>query len=165
MPDCRARASPLDDAAKASEVFLRDDLERLFFQHQIGNDFAQPAVFILQRAHLRDFADFHAAELPLSLVEGVRADAVLVAELFGAGTRIVLFDDADDLRVAESGFTQVGLLREAFYASETALSAGGQISIILHCFAAHCAAEDTTRRKVVCSRIASRRTDGSRVSV
>jgi hypothetical protein len=114
--------SPPDDAEKASEVSLGDDFKCFFFRHEIGYDLTQPAIFILERPHLRDLAGFHAAELGLQLVERVRIDAVLPADIFGADAGIVLFDDANDLRITKPGASRSP--SGGFYASKTALSAG-----------------------------------------
>lgn len=52
-------------------------------QRLIGDDPLQPAVFILERTHLHDVDDLHAAEFGLPLVKGLRTHAVLPAQLFG----------------------------------------------------------------------------------
>lgn len=59
----------------------------------------------MQRSHLRDVAEFHAAELGLPLVKGVRTHAVFAAEVLGRYAGIVLFYDRNDLSVAESGLS------------------------------------------------------------
>jgi hypothetical protein len=60
-------------------------------QQLIGDDPLQSSIFVLEGAHFRDIADFHAAELGLPLVERRRADAVTSAELGGvrAGLRLL----------------------------------------------------------------------------
>jgi hypothetical protein len=68
--------APLDGAVQASEVSLGDDLEHVDMQHLIGDDPLQSSILVLERAHLRDVADFHAAELRLPFVKGRRADSI-----------------------------------------------------------------------------------------
>ena len=50
---------------KALEFSLSDDLEGIDVQGQIGNDPFEPAILILERAHLGDVTDLEAAVLRL----------------------------------------------------------------------------------------------------
>jgi hypothetical protein len=77
-------------------------------QHLIGDDPLQSTILVLERTHLRDIADFHAAELGLSLVTRRRANAVTSAELGGVRAGLRFLDDADDLGFRKPGLTHLG---------------------------------------------------------
>jgi hypothetical protein len=63
-----------------------------------------------EAGHLRDVADLHTAKLGFPSIKGRGADAVSPADLLGRFAGFVLFENADDLRFAESGFLHDGLL-------------------------------------------------------
>jgi hypothetical protein len=69
----------------------------------IGDDALEPAIIVLERFHLGDVADFHAAELRFPDIKRSRADAVAAAEILGRDAGLVLFEDGDDLRLGEPG--------------------------------------------------------------
>lgn len=95
---------------KALEFSLSDDLEGIDVERQVGDDPFEPAILILKRAYLRYVADFKAAIFGLPLVEGLRADTVLAAQLLGIRAGFGFFDDADDLRFGEARLSQGGFL-------------------------------------------------------
>jgi hypothetical protein len=70
----------------------------------------EPAILILERVHLGDVADLKATVLGLPFVEGLRADAMLAAQLFRIRAGFGFFDDADDLCFGEAGLSQGGFL-------------------------------------------------------
>ena len=65
---------------KALEFSLSDDLEGVDVQCQIGDDPFEPAILILERAHLGDVADLKAAVFGLPLVKRLRVDTMFAAQ-------------------------------------------------------------------------------------
>lgn len=88
----------------ALEVSRGDNLERINVQRLVRYDALQATILILERSHLRDVADFHAAEFGLPAIEGRRTDAVSAAKILGCDAGFVFFKDADDLRFGKPGF-------------------------------------------------------------
>ncbi len=69
----------------------------------VGSSALELAILVLKRFHLRDVADFHAAELRFPAVKRRRADPVAAAKILGREARVVLLEDGDDLRLGEPG--------------------------------------------------------------
>ena len=95
---------------KALEFSLSYDLEGIDVEREIGDDPFEPAILILERAHLGDVTDLKATVLGLPFVEGLRTDTVSAAQLLRIRAGFGLFDDADDLCFAEAGLSQGGFL-------------------------------------------------------
>jgi hypothetical protein len=68
----------------------------------ISDDSFQPTILVFERAHLCHVADLHTAKLGFPGIKGYGTYAVSLADLFGRFAGFVLFENADDPRLASS---------------------------------------------------------------
>src|SRR5690606_36793306 len=96
-------SSRRSSSSRASEVFSEHLAERRHVHHRLRQKLLQLRVLLLQRLQPLGLRHLHAAILLAPCVERRIGDAVLAAQLRRRQSRLMLFQDADDLLFREPG--------------------------------------------------------------
>ena len=97
-------------------------------EHGIGKKPFQTGVLVLKAFQSFRLADVHAAILGFPFIDGRIADAVLAAQIGDGNTRLVLFQNADDLVFGKSAAFHLWSFRWGQSLPQTGLGAGGNVT-------------------------------------